>query len=139
VEDKMKRKVLNRESFLSSSTKLKKMGVELDEGIVYVRELSGKALLEYNEKIEELKQVNPELTTSNSMELIALLVSKSVCDEEGKLLFTVEDVDALMDNSLATLKLLAEKAMQVSGISQEAIEEVNSKLGKDQKDSSMES
>jgi hypothetical protein len=139
VEDKMKRKVLNRESFLSSSTKLKKMEVELDEGIVYVRELSGKALLEYNEKIEELKQVNPELTTSNSMELIALLVSKSVCDEEGKLLFTVEDVDALMDNSLATLKLLAEKAMQVSGISQEAIEEVNSKLGKDQKDSSMES
>lgn len=126
----MKKNVLNRESFLSSSTSLKKEKVELDEGIVYVRELSGKSLLEYNGRIEELKQINPELTTANSLELVALLVSKAVCDSEGNLLFTEADVEGLMNKSMATLKLLAEKAMTVSGLSQDKIDEVNKQLTK---------
>lgn len=122
------KKYLNRESFLTSSTNLKREKVELEEGTVYVRELSGRALLEYNEKIEELKKVNPELTTSNSLELIALLVSKSACDEKGNLLFNKDDVEALMNNSMSTLKTLAEKAMEVSGLSQSKIDEVNKQL-----------
>ena len=131
-----KRTVLNRDSFLSGSTKLKREMVELEDGVVFVRELSGKALLEYNEKIEELKKINPELTTANSLELITLLISKGVCDDTGNLLFTEEDVTALMDNSMNTLKLLAERVMKVSGISQDAIEEAKNTLKNAQIDSS---
>jgi hypothetical protein len=123
-----KQKVLDKTAFLSSSSNLKREKVELDIGIVYVRELSGKALLEYNEKIEELKKDNPEINNSNSLELVALLVSKSACDEKGELLFAPEDVKELMDGSFATLKLLAEKAMVVSGIKQNVISEVTSNL-----------
>ena len=133
-----KKNVLDRNAFLSSSAKLKREKVVLDEGIVYVRELSGKALLEYNQKIEELKKVNPELTTSNSLELVALLVSKSVCDEGGNLLFSKEDVDALMDSSMSTLKLLSEKAMHVSGISQDKIDEVQKQIKNTQPSASSE-
>lgn len=127
----MAKKNLDRNSFLSSSTHLKKMKVELDEGIIYVRELTAKGILEYNDKIEELKKINPELTTSNSLELIAVLVSKSACDSEGNLLFTEADVNDLMNNSISSLKLIAEKAMEVSGVSQSAIEEATKALKKE--------
>ena len=131
----MKKNVLGRDAFLSNA-KLKIEPVELDNGIVYVKELTGRGLLEYNDKIEELKKLNPELTTASSLQLAALLVAKTVCDGEGNLLFTEADVDALMNNSLGIIKLLAEKAMQVCGISQEAIEEVSANLKKAEKDSS---
>ncbi len=127
----MTKRKLDRATFLSSSTKLRKEMVELDEGVVYVRELSGKAVLEYNEKIEELKKQNKELTTSNSLELLALLVSKSVCDEDGNLLFTEADVNSLMDTSMNTLKKLSEKVLQISGVSPEVIAEVADKLKND--------
>jgi hypothetical protein len=133
----IKKKVLGREAFLSASSKLRKELVDVPElgGSIYIRELSGKQLLQYNERIESLQKANPELTPSSSLELICLMVSLVACDEEGNLLFTEEDVKALMDNSFVVLNRLAQKALELSGINPKAVAEVTDNL-KNVKDSS---
>lgn len=136
----MKRKVLGRDALLASSAKLKKEPVELADGIVYVRELSGRGLLEYNERIEKLQKEkgssNPELTPSETIELAALLVSKTACDAQGNLLFTEEDINSLMDNSMGILLKLSAKAMELSGLSKSIVDEVTDNLKNARKDSS---
>jgi hypothetical protein len=134
----MKKKLLTREAFLSASKQLNKELVMLPElgGSVYVRELSGKQLLEYNERIEKLQKDNPELTPSSSLELMCLLVSLVTCDDEGNLLFTEEDVKELGNNSFAVLSRLTSKALELSGINPKAIDEVLSNLPNEKKDSS---
>jgi len=131
-----KKTILGREAFLSSVSRLKQITVELDDGIVFVREMSGKSLIDYNEKLDALKTLSPELTPASSLELISLLVARTVCDEDGSLLFTEEDVDILSNSSMTTLKLLAEAAMKVSGLPQKSIEEAKNTLGNDLTNSS---
>lgn len=132
-----KKRILNRNDFLSSSKKLKRELVYLPElgGSVYIRELSGKQLLEYNEFVEKLQKESPELTPSNSLELVATLVSLVAVDENGDPLFTREDVKSLMDNSFVSLTTLANKALELSGLSK-SLEEVKDNLKKAGTDSS---
>jgi hypothetical protein len=118
------KKVLGRDAFLASSISLKKEPVELANGIVYIRELSGKGLLDYREKIEALQKINPEITPSSSIELMASLVAMTACDETGNLLFTEDDVKQLMEGSLADLLTLSKKALSLSGVPQNVIDEV---------------
>jgi hypothetical protein len=134
----MKKKVLGREALLSASKNLKKELVEVPElgGSIYIRELSGKQLFQYNERIESLQKVTPELTPSSSLELVSLLVSLSACDEAGNLLFTEEDVKELSNNSFSVLMRLMKKALELSGINPKAIGEVADNLKNAQKDSS---
>lgn len=133
----MKKKLsLNRADFLSSISRLKRMEVELDDGIVFVREMSGKSLLEYDAKLNDLKTSGTEVTPANSLEIVSLLVARTVCDENGELLFTENDVEALSNSSMSILKLLAEAAMKISGLPQKTIDEAKNTLGNDPTNSS---
>lgn len=132
-----KRKVLDRDMFLQAGANLKRELVTIEGfGSVYVRELGGKSLLVYNEKIEDLQKINPEITPASSVELMALLVSLTACDENGRLLFTAEDVAVLSDNSINVLMTLSQAALRISGVPMNAIEEVAANLGNALPDSS---
>lgn len=134
-----KNNILGKDAFMQASRNLKRELVELEElgGSVWVRELSGKQLLEYNEKIQELQKGNPELTASNSLELISLMVSLAACDEDGNLLFSQDEVKQLMDNSFNVLVKLSTKAMELSGLGN-AVKEVSEQLKNAQTSSSTE-
>lgn len=126
------KKVLSRADFLSASANLKRELVEVEElgGVVYLRELSAKQILEYNELIRKLQTDETSLTPSNSVELMATLIYMTARDEDGALLFTEEDIQALAENNLNLLITLSAKALEVSGMNTAAVDEVTEQLKK---------
>ena len=125
----MVKKFVNREAFLSPAQNLKRAGMELEGiGMVGVRELNGRQILIYNQRIRQMMEKDSKVNPENAMEIIALLVSMSVCDDEGNLLFTEEDVTALMEASFDSLIKIAGKATELSGLSKEKSGEVSSSL-----------
>lgn len=124
------KKFLTKDAFLGQSNSLRKDVCDLPElgGSVWVRELGGKSLLVYNERIKQLQKDGSEVSPSQALDLMALLISLTVCDEDGNLMFTESDVARLAESGISTLFTLSEKAMEVSGISTAAIAEVTSNL-----------
>jgi hypothetical protein len=120
-------KLLGRDDFLSDR-KFKRELVDVPElgGQVYLRELSTRQLLEYNGRIETLKEKNPKLTAETSVELMCMLIAMSACDEAGVLLFTEADVVGLSESRLEMIARLSTQVLNISGVSSE----VSSNLGK---------
>lgn len=126
---KRKQTFLDRDAFFSNEEEsLKKAICELPNGSVWVRELSGKSLLEYNNLIKEMQKDGSELTPDQALELMATLVSMTVINPDGSLMFSKEDVNRLANSGMSTLLTLSQKAMEVSGIDAEAIAGVTSNL-----------
>lgn len=127
-----KQKVLSRGDFLSTSANLKRELVDVEElgGAVYIRELSAKQILIYNERIQKLQADNPNLSPSNSVDLMAILISMTACNSVGELLFTEADVQALAENNINLLITLSAKVLEVSGMGNAAVDEVTSELKK---------
>ena len=98
------------------------------KGSVYVRELAGLGLLNYRDRIESFGDGDKEISLEQSLELMSYLVSLTVCDEQGHLLFTEEEAKGMMNGSLNLLKDLSTKAMQVSGMSEAVIKEIQENL-----------
>jgi hypothetical protein len=119
-------KVLSRADFVAATT-LKRELVPVAElgGAVYMQELYAAQILDFNEFVAALKKKGrKEVTPSTSLELMARLVSLSACDANGKPLFTENDVKQLAKSNLAVLITLSAKAMELSGLSSRALEEV---------------
>lgn len=109
--------ILTREAFLNSSKHLKREAIELDGvGSIFVRELTGRQMLRFNEQIDTMKANGQEASTLQAMRLAAFLVAQSACDESGSLLFTEADIEQLMDVPFEKLRLVAEKTLELSGI-----------------------
>ena len=136
-----KKKVLSRADFLATSQNLKRELMDVPEldGSVYIRELSAKQVLEFNDRIKKLQTDNPEVTPSVSIDLMALLISMTACDSGGDLLFTESDVRALAEGNINVLLNLSTKAMEVSGLNNAAVEEVTEQLKKTEITVSMDS
>ncbi len=130
-------KILSRDDFLS----IKKEIVEVPElgGSIYIKELGGKSLLQYREKIEEFQRQDTELNESNSLDLMALLVSLTACDKEGNLIFSEKDVRLLAESHIGVLIRLSTKALEMTGLEKDAIQEVSANLKNVQTDSSITS
>lgn len=114
--------------------------VELDSTTgagLYVKELGGKALLAYREKVKQMQDeiVDGEPNFSQSIELMTELVLKTACNADGTPYFTREEVDLLADTSLVKLQALANFAMDVSGINAKT-KEVAANLKNDENSSS---
>jgi hypothetical protein len=132
--------VLSKEAFLRHDS-LRKELCELPEmgGSVWIRELSGKALLDYRARVGEMQAEageNADVTPSQSLELMALLISLTVCNEDGNLMFTESEASQLAYGSISVLQRLSEKAMEVSGISKQVADEVADNLKNAQNSSS---
>jgi hypothetical protein len=129
---KRQTKVLSRAAFLNN---LKRERVEIPDmgGAVILREMTAKQKIDYNDHLNQIKDArgeNAELTPSDSIDLMALMISMTACDEDGALLFTAEDVQALAENSPSILLDLSIKAMELSGLGSTAIDEVKAEIKK---------
>ncbi|HLE52698.1 MAG TPA: hypothetical protein VI755_11585 [Anaerolineales bacterium] len=114
---KRPRQIATREAFLNSAKNLKRETVEIDGlGAVYVRELTGRQMVRFNEQIDAMKANGSDVNMERAMRLAALLVSMSVSDGDGNLLFTEADVETLSDLPFEKLRTVADKALELSGV-----------------------
>lgn len=126
-------KVLGRGDFLAVTQNRKRELVPVPElgGSVYIGELFGGQIIEYNARIKKLKgKGKKDVSPATSFELMALLISMSACDESGEPIFTEADVKHLARVNPNALLTLSVKAMEVSGLSNNAVEEVKEQLKK---------
>jgi hypothetical protein len=88
-------------------------------GTVYLRPLSGtqRGQLEY--RSDYRRTGNPE---KNYSMLRALLCSLVLSDQQGSLLFTEADIDALNEKSAAALDLIFDTAQRKNGITKKDVE-----------------
>jgi hypothetical protein len=131
-------KVLSRADFIAA-TQMKREAVPVPElgGTVFVSQLYAAQLLDYNEYIQQLKKDGAdEITPSTSLALMARLVSLAACDENGIPLFTEGDVKELVKSHPGVLLALSTKAMELSGLSTDAVNEVAEQLKKNQNNAS---
>lgn len=89
-------------------------------GTIHVRELGGAQMRAYKQKSEDLKAQDRDGLDAG-LELMATLVAMSVIDENGKPLYTEEDIPLISSMSVELLQLISEKAMELSG-QQEIVE-----------------
>jgi len=114
---------LSREAILAaddSNTEL----VEVSQwgGAVRVRTLTGRE----RDRIEAsmIGKNGKADATRGLANFRARLVAASVVDENGELLFTTADVEALADKSAAALDVIAAAATRLSGLSKSDVEEL---------------
>ena len=127
-------KILSRADFLAA-VQMKREAVPVPElgGTVYISQLYAAQLLDYNEMIRRLKKEGmQDVTPSTPFVLMARLVSMAACDAKGNQLFTEADVTDLAKSHPRVLLTLSIKAMELSGITNDAIDEVVDQLKKNQ-------
>jgi hypothetical protein len=95
---------MDKQTFFEA-TKPKSALVEVNGVTVRVRELSARAL----QDLLEIKDRG---------EFLVRLVLSTVVDEQGSPLFTEDDVGRLHDTSPHALKVLADKAIELSGFAE---------------------
>jgi hypothetical protein len=91
-------------------------------GEVLVRGLTGAQRDEFEASVVVGKGSNREVNIKN---LRAKLVSLSVVDEAGALLFTDKDIDALGKKSAVALQRVFEVAQRVSGLTSADVDELS--------------
>lgn len=124
----MKKKVFNREDILGISD-IKIVEVSIPEwglgATVWVRGMTGAERDKYDaDMFQPLSGKKPEASDRilNLSNLRAKLCSMTICDEDGKRLFTTKDVQALSQKSAAALQRIFVVAQRLSGISEEEVE-----------------
>jgi len=126
-------KDVTKNDFINVSTNGKKDFIvvpEMKGKKVWVRELNGLQLINFNNKVTELqKGSTTELNPSNSLELMSYLVSLTVCDAKGKLLFSHDEAKGLMNVSPSLLLTLSIKALELSGLNK-AVGDITENLKK---------
>ena len=116
-------KILGRDDLLSTNY-LKRELVEFpDLGIsVYVREFSSTQVLQFNERFREYqKNGTKERTPETYLDLMTFIISISVCDENGNLLFSSEEEAKKLKDTfgMTFMDALSTKALDISGVNRD--------------------
>ena len=126
--------ILSRDNILSA-VDLNKELVDVPEwgGSVYVRALSGAERDRFESSIVEQRGKSSRANLAN---IRAKLAALTVCDEDGKKLFTNADVSALGEKSAAALNRIFEVARKLSGLGEDDVDELAKGLEDDPFDGS---
>lgn len=131
-------KVLDRDSILASSDIVTEK-VEVPEwgGIVYVRSMTGRERDEFEESIlvEKRERTRSGFRTTRQASLSnfrAKLAARVTYDAEGNRIFTDADASKLGEKNSAPLQRIVAKAQELSGMTDEDVEDLVDELGKDQ-------
>lgn len=113
---------LTREQILNSND-IQTEVVDVPEwgGKVLIRGLSGAERDSFEASVYDFKGRTPQAKFDN---LRAKLVARSIVDEEGKLVFTPADIDALGGKSASALDRVFTAAQRLSRISSDDVEEL---------------
>jgi hypothetical protein len=114
--------ILNRDAILSSQDLPKEL-VSVPEwgGEVYVRALTGAERDQFEASMIEQRGKKQSLNMAN---IRAKLAAMTICDEQGKRLFTDADVHALAGKSASALNRVFEAARRLSGLAEDDVDEL---------------
>ena len=117
-------KILNKKEFLQGGSIPMELvptpEIEADSGI-YIKGMDGTSRDDFEASIVQTRGKD---TTVNMTNIRAKLVSKSACDESGKLLFTQADVVEIGKKSAILLQRLFTVAQRLSGIGDNDVKEL---------------
>jgi hypothetical protein len=113
---------LDRDSILKQSDLVKQI-VKVPEwgGEVWVRGMTAKERDDFEASIITRRGSTQVVNMKN---VRAKLAAYSICDEDGNLLFSEKDIDELAQKSATALQRIFEVAQVLSGITEEATEEL---------------
>ena len=94
-------------------------------GFVYVRELTASEKDALDAENYVLKGRDVQV---NRRDFKARLLVRSICDDKGKTLFTLKDIQALGAKSLKAMERVAAVALKLSAMSEESQEELAGNL-----------
>lgn len=110
---------LNRQAILTANDSgCKPVDVPEWGGRVFLRKWTGRQRQEFRAWTEQRKG-----DTLADAEISSHIVVMSVCDQEGKLLFSNGDEELLLAKSGSVLNRIATEALQHNGLAAEAVEE----------------
>jgi hypothetical protein len=109
------KKTLTREAILASrDVTIERVEVQEWGGEVYVRNLSGKSRDSFEgSRVRVMPGNTVEMVHDNTR---ARLLSMTLCDEHGALLFSQDDIEALGEKDAAVLDRLFDVAQRLSGM-----------------------
>lgn len=115
-------KALSREDILGASDiQIKKVKIPEWGGHVYVKGMTAKERDDFEASIIRM---NGKVRKVDMRDLRAKLVSKSICDEDGKLLFDEKDIKELGEKSASAVQRIFTVAQELSGLTDEDAEEL---------------
>ena len=128
---------LSRDQILSAGdVTIEEVQVPEWGGSVYVRSLNGRARDRFESSRFKLKGDKVEMIHDNTR---AVLLSLSLCDEAGTLLFSEADVAALGEKNAAAMDRCFDVAQRLSGLRNKDVEEKLKNSAAVQTDSSVSS
>lgn len=125
-------KYLTRDQILQADD-LETREVEAWGGVVRVRALTGTERDALEASTLQGKGKNKDINLSNFR---AKLCARAIVDEQGKRLFSDEDITALGRKSAGELAKIYNMAAELSGISEADVDELTKNSGSDQSDDS---
>jgi hypothetical protein len=109
-------KILTREEVIGAKDiKIERVDVPEWGGSIFVKGMSGTERDHYEVEILSARGTDRQANFEN---LRAKLASLTVCDQEGHLLFTQDDIEALASKSSRALQRIFIVAQRLSGLSQ---------------------
>lgn len=113
--------MLTREQILAAvDQKIEEVHVPEWDGTVFIRNMTGKARDRFDRSRFKLVGKEVELIHENTR---AALLAATLCDHEGKLIFSEADVAALGEKNGAVLDRLFEISQRLSGLRKEDVED----------------
>ncbi len=94
-------------------------------GSVYVKGMTGAERDKFEVSIVKTRGKQASVNMQN---IRAKLAAQSICDKDGKRLFTMKDVNALGEKSAAALQRVFNVAQRLSGISDDDLEELSEEM-----------
>jgi len=111
--------MLTKEQILSANDlDVEKMSIPEWGGDVYIRPLSSRDRDRWESQVAT---TTGKITYDN---LRAKLVARSICDEQGNLLFSDSDVEALGNKSAAAMQRIFNRLLEINTITDEDIDEL---------------
>ena len=125
-----------REILTNKDFKLEPVDVPEWGGRVYVRSMTGEDRDAFEDKVLEVR--DPKTGIPKSLKgLKTLLVTLTVCDKDGKRLFAAEgDAKKLAQKSADAIERIFKVAERLSGVTDEAVQELASDLTESPSESS---
>lgn len=117
--------MLTRDAILKAGLPRKQIAVPEWNGDVFIRTLSGKERVEMLSKYDTEENTTDKKTQEKALYTTFWLVSKCLCDENGKELFTADDVAGLDG---APVQKIFSECLTYSGLSKKAQENAEKNL-----------